>query len=32
MPDNRLIISLAVAESILRRNVYGIMLEKVKIR
>lgn len=32
MPDNRLIISLAVAESILRRNVYGIMLEKVRIR
>lgn len=30
--DNKLIISLAVAESILRRNVYGIMLEKVRIK
>lgn len=30
--DNRLIISLAVAESILRRNVYGVAVEKVKMR
>lgn len=30
--DNKLFISLAVAESILRRNVYGVTLEKVKVR
>lgn len=30
--ENRLLLSLAVAESILRRNLYGIGLEKVEIR
>ena len=30
--DNKLIISLAVAESILRRDVYGVTVEKVKIK
>ncbi len=30
--DNKLIISLPVAESILRRNVYGITLQKIKIK
>ena len=30
--ENKLIVSLAVAESILRRNVYGVMVERVKIK
>ncbi len=30
--DNKLIVSLAVAESILRRNVYGVELQKVHIK
>lgn len=30
--DNKLVISLAVAESILRRNVYGVALKKVQIK